>query len=299
VTEHDETLSPGELQAALSNAIVRILRDFYGKGAARSRTTIFDEYVFVILEDVLTTAEMTLRNGGAGELVRKVRMRFEDVMTAAFVGEVERLTGRTVVAYHSQVVLEPPSCFEIFVLDPTQEGLGAPAQTGAPVEAADLQEPGQVGDVDQLPSPGERPAPDERARLDAPQPSGGAVRAAISNAVMRLTTELYGRGAARTRTFVTDEHVFCALEGLLTSVERTLVEAGETELVRELRTRFMHMVRPMFSAEVARLAGRQVLAMESQIVFDPDTLFLIFVLGDGRASEPTVVAGEIAEADGL
>ena len=76
--EHDETLSPGELQAALSNAIVRIMREFYGKGAARSRTMIFDEYVFVVLEDVLTTAEMTLRNGGAGELVRRVRMRFED-----------------------------------------------------------------------------------------------------------------------------------------------------------------------------------------------------------------------------
>ena len=299
MTERDETLSPGELQAALSNAIVRIMRDFYGKGAARSRTTIFDEYVFVILEDVLTTAEMTLRNGGAGELVRKVRMRFEDVMTAAFVGEVERLTGRTVVAYHSQVVLEPPSCFEIFVLDPTQEGLGAPSHAGEPVEAADLQTAGHVGDVDQLPSPGERPAPDERARPDATQPSGGAVRAAISNAVMRLTNELYGRGAARTRTFVTDAHVFCALEGLLTSVERTLVEAGETELVRELRTRFMQMVRPMFAAEVARLVGRQVLAMESQLVFDPDTLFLIFVLGDGRAREPAAAAGEIAEANGL
>ena len=115
------------------------MREFYGKGAARSRTTISDEYVFVVLEDVLTTAEMTLRNGGAGELVRKVRMRFEDVMTATFVGEVERLTGRTVVAYHSQVVLEPPSCFEIFVLDPTQEGIGAPEHAGEPVEAGDLQ----------------------------------------------------------------------------------------------------------------------------------------------------------------
>ena len=295
MTEHDETLSPGELQAALSNAIVRIMRDFYGKGAARSRTTIFDEYVFVVLEDVLTTAEMTLRNGGAGELVRKVRMRFEDVMTSAFVGEVERLTGRTVVAYHSQVVLDPPSCFEIFVLDPTQEGLGAPEQVGESVESADLQDPGRVGDVDQLPSPGERPAPDERTQADAAQPSGAAVRAAISNAVMRLTNELYGRGAARTRTFVTEEHVFCALEGLLTSVERTLVEAAETELVRELRTRFMQMVGPVYSAEVARLLGRQVLAMESQLVFDPDTLFLIFVLGAQRGPEPAVAAGEVAD----
>jgi hypothetical protein len=42
-----------------------------------------------------------------------------------------------------------------------------------------------------------------------------------------------------------------------------------------------------------------VLAVESQIVFDPDTLFLIFVLGDGRAPEPAAAAGEVAEATGL
>ena len=298
VMEHEETLSAGELQAALSNAIVRIMREFYGKGAARSRTMIFDEYVFVVLEDVLTTAEMTLRNGGAGDLVRKARMRFEDLMTSTFVGEVERLTGRTVVAYHSQVVLEPPSCFEIFVLDPTQRGVGA-AQADEPVEAADLREPGQVGDVDQLPSPGEKAAPTERAQADASQPAGGAVRAAVSNAVVRLVNELYGKGPARTRTFIADEHAFCALEGVLTTVERTLVEAGETELVRELRTRFGQMVRPLFAAEVGRLLGRQVLAVESQLVFDPDTLFLIFVLGDQRAAEPATAAGEIADANHL
>jgi uncharacterized protein YbcI len=297
--ERDETLSAGELQAALSNAVVRIMREFYGKGAARSRTTIFDEYVFVILEDVLTTAEMTLRNGGAGELVRKVRMRFEDVMTATFVGEVERLTGRTVVAYHSQVVLEPPSCFEIFVLDPTQPGGGAPERSADAVEAGDLQTPGHVGDVDQLPSPGERPESAQDSTTSGPPPEGGPVRAAISNAVMRLMSELYGRGAARTRTFVTDEHVFCAMEGVLTAVERTLVEAGEKDLVRELRTRFIQMVRPVFAAEVARLLGRHVLALESQLVFDPDTLFLIFVLGERRAPEMAGAAGEISEASGL
>lgn len=295
--DHDETLSPGELQAALSNAIVRIMREFYGKGAARSRTMIFDDFVFVILEDVLTTAEMTLRNGGAGDLVRRVRMRFEDLMTATFVGEVERLTGRTVVAYHSQVVLDPPSCFEIFVLDPTQEGLGAPEEAGAPVEAADLQEPGQVGDVDQLPSPGEKPAPGAAPEMGTSQPGGGAVRAAISNVVVRLVNELYGKGAARTRTFMADDHVFCVLEGVLTTVERTLVDAGETEMVRELRTRFGELVRPVFAAEVGRLLGRQVLAVESQLVFDPDTLFLIFVLGDKRAPEPAAAAGEIADAN--
>ena len=39
--------------------------------------------------------------------------------------------------------------------------------------------------------------------------------------------------------------------------------------------------------------------MESQLVFDPDTLFLIFVLGDQRAPEPAGAAGEIADANGL
>jgi uncharacterized protein YbcI len=283
-------LSAGELQAALSNAIVRIMREFYGKGAARSRTMLFDEYVFVILEDVLTTAEMTLRNGGAGDLVRRVRMRFEDLMTATFVGEVERLTGRTVVAYHSQVVLQPPSCFEVFVLDPTQEDDGGDTE---PVEAAHLQPPGKVGDVDHLPSPGDHDPPSETDRAESAA-AVGPTPAAVSNAVTRLMYDLYGKGAARTRTYMTDEHVFCALEGVLTTVERTLVEAGETDLVRDLRVRFGQLVRPVIGAEVGRLLRRQVVAVESQLVFDPDTLFLIFVLGDHRQSEPAENAGEIA-----
>jgi uncharacterized protein YbcI len=292
-------LSGGELQAALSNAIVRIMREFYGKGAARSRTMLFDEYVFVVLEDVLTTAEMTLRNGGAGELVQRVRMVFEDLMTATFVGEVERLTGRTVVAYHSQIVLEPPSCFEIFVLDPTQGDDDGSQDEHPPVEAAHLQAPGKVGDVDHLPSPGEKEPPAHGARAGSAPAGDGATRAAISNAVVRLMTDLYGKGAARTRTYIADEHVFCALEGVLTTVERTLVEAGETDLVRELRVRFGEMVRPVVAAEIARLLGRQVVAMESQLVFDPDTLFLIFVLGDRRLHEPAGNAGEVSNTVGL
>jgi uncharacterized protein YbcI len=242
---------------------------------------------------------MTLRNGGQGELVRRVRMRFEDLMTATFVGAVERLTGRTVVAYHSQVVLEPPSCFEIFVLDPTQdEGERPPADD--PIEAAHLHPPGHVGDVDRLPSPGEQSPPaDARPPTDASPSEGGQTRAAISNAVVRLVNDLYGKGAARTRTYIADDHVFCALEGVLTTVEQTLVEAGETDLVRELRVRFGEMVRPVLAAEVARLIGRQVLAVQSQLVFDPDTLFLIFVLGDGRPAEPVANAGLVSEANGV
>jgi uncharacterized protein YbcI len=169
----------------------------------------------------------------------------------------------------------------------------------APVEAAHLQPPGQVGDADHLPSPGEKEPPAHGASPRPTSAGDGATRSAISNAVVRLMTDLYGKGAARTRTFIADEHVFCALEGVLTTVERTLVEAGETDLVRELRVRFGEMVRPVVAAEVARLLGRQVVAMESQLVFDPDTLFLIFVLGDGRMHEPSGNAGEVSNTNSL
>ena len=139
VTEHDETLSAGELQAALSNAIVRIMRDFYGKGAARSRTTIFDEYVFVVLEDVLTTAEIDAaqrrrRRAGA----QGAGMRFEDVMTATFVGEVERLTGRTVVAYHSQAGAGAAQLLRDLRAD-LDAGRRRAERAGQLVEAGDLE----------------------------------------------------------------------------------------------------------------------------------------------------------------
>jgi hypothetical protein len=38
--------------------------------------------------------------------------------------------------------------------------------------------------------------------------------------------------------------------------------------------------------------------MESQLVFDPDTLFLIFVIGDDHAPEAVAAAGEVADANG-
>ena len=203
-------------------------------------------------------------------------------MTATFVGEVERLTGRTVVAYHSQVVLEPASCFEIFVLDPTQHGLGAPEQAGAPVQAADLHEPGQVGDVDQLPSPGERPAPGgSGGEAAGSHQAGGAVRAAISNAVVRLVSELYGQGRRA------DPHLHRRRARVLRAGGSA--DHGRADPRRgrrdRARARAPHAVRRDGPAGVRgggglRLLGRHVLAVESQLVFDPDTLFLIFVLGD-------------------
>ena len=54
--------------------------------------------------------------------MREVRLRFQDQMGPEFTGEVERITGRRVLGYSSQVVFDPPTLFEMFVLEPSAEG---------------------------------------------------------------------------------------------------------------------------------------------------------------------------------
>ena len=50
--------------------------------------------------------------------------------------------------------------------------------------------------------------------------------------------------------------------------------------MRELRLEFQELVNREFAVQVQALTGRQVLACHSQIVFDPDILFLVFVLDE-------------------
>jgi uncharacterized protein YbcI len=101
----------GEQLAAISNAIVKIFRDSYGRGPTKAKTYAFDEFVLCVLEDILTTVERTLVERGEEALVRKVRLTFQQ-----FTDAVETLTGRPVVAYHSQVTFHPSVGFEMFVL---------------------------------------------------------------------------------------------------------------------------------------------------------------------------------------
>jgi uncharacterized protein YbcI len=79
---------------------------------------MFDDYVFTVLEDILTQVEVTLVDNGQEDLVRRVRLTFQESVADRFKGAVEEATGRKVLTYHSQVVFHPPMSFEIFVLEP-------------------------------------------------------------------------------------------------------------------------------------------------------------------------------------
>jgi uncharacterized protein YbcI len=275
-----DALSRTSLRNAISNAMARIKREFYGKGPSRTRTFMCDRIVFAMLDDVLTPVELALKQRGRSSLVRRTRLTFEDIMTQTFTGEIERLTGARVLAYHSQIVFDPDMAIEIFVLDrPAYDG--ETPKPEAPVQSARLDEPGEVGDADAIPGPADdRPvleSPDEGAAARRPD---GQLRAALANAMIRIVHEHWGKGPTRAKAYLEDGFVFCVLEEPLTTVERTLVEGGETHLVRELRLEVQEMVNHEFAEQVESLTGRRVLACHSQIVFDPDILFEIFVLDE-------------------
>jgi hypothetical protein len=49
----------GKLAASISNAIVGLHREYYGRGATRARTVMGSNYVICFLEDIYTPVERT------------------------------------------------------------------------------------------------------------------------------------------------------------------------------------------------------------------------------------------------
>jgi uncharacterized protein YbcI len=119
-----EARDPGGTRAAVSNALVGLKKEFYGKGPTAAKTYFNDDWVFVVLEDGLTRNEETLLRAGEERLVRQFRLRFQEAMTATICGAVEEIVGRRVLTYHSQVMFDPARVVEMFLLAPLPDGQG-------------------------------------------------------------------------------------------------------------------------------------------------------------------------------
>ncbi len=108
----------GPLTAAISNAVVGLLRDFTGRGPTQARTTIGSDTIVVTLRDSLTKAERTLAHRGQALEVLAMRRAFQDTMREDLIAAVERLTMRKVEAFLSDNLHEPDVAVEIFLLVP-------------------------------------------------------------------------------------------------------------------------------------------------------------------------------------
>jgi uncharacterized protein YbcI len=78
-----------------------------------------------MLKGGFTTVERTLIDEDRSEDVERIRRSFQRAMEGRFTEVVEDATGRTVIAYMSQVHTNPDMAIEVFVLEAEADVVGA------------------------------------------------------------------------------------------------------------------------------------------------------------------------------
>jgi uncharacterized protein YbcI len=111
--------------------------------------------------------------------------------------------------------------------------------------------------------------------------------AEISNEMVRLYKEQFGRGPTRARSnWAGPDVIVCTLEDTLTRAEKRLVAEHEHERLRETRLFFQYASIREFGAPVERITGRKVKAFISGTDTQVDGLSAeLFVLYPEGSSE--------------
>jgi uncharacterized protein YbcI len=111
----------------------------------------------------------------------------------------------------------------------------------------------------------------------------------LSNEMVRLYKELFGRGPARARThFAGPDTIICTLERTLTPAEQSMVSMGEHQRLRETRMFFQHAREGDFRDAVERITGRNVIAFVSGIDTTADMSCEVFYLEPVTRDGPVV-----------
>ncbi|HXD55150.1 MAG TPA: Na-translocating system protein MpsC family protein [Solirubrobacteraceae bacterium] len=109
----------GEVLTAISDGMVALLKEFYGRGPSRTKSYYEDDLVVCVLRGGFSRVEETLLAGGRGAAVIQQRMDFQEVMRQRFAQVVEDATGRVVIGFMSGNQQEPDMMCEVFILGPT------------------------------------------------------------------------------------------------------------------------------------------------------------------------------------
>jgi uncharacterized protein YbcI len=125
----------------------------------------------------------------------------------------------------------------------------------------------------------------------------GAVRARISNEMVRLHSDYYGRGPTKAKVFADGDLVAVVLEETFTPAEKTLIARGESEGIQDIRRRFQRVMADQFRSIVEQATGPEVRSFLSETDLDNDIAVELFLLGARRTDMTDFEqAGEEPEA---
>lgn len=108
----------------------------------------------------------------------------------------------------------------------------------------------------------------------------------INDGIVQLYAEQFGRGPSRVRsTFAGPDMIVSRVEDVLTVSERTLVEGGKHDLVRDTRASMHHVTDHAFIALAERSTGRKVSGFASGVDVDHNLVVEVFLFAPGATGE--------------
>jgi uncharacterized protein YbcI len=107
----------------------------------------------------------------------------------------------------------------------------------------------------------------------------GEQLAELANAMTGLHRRYYGRGATKARTYqVHSQLVLVELRDVYLTVERTLIERGQQNTVRQTRLTFQQAMYQEFVSAIEAITDRKVTSFVSEAMTCPEAVLEIFYL---------------------
>jgi len=108
----------GEIEAQISEAIIRFEKEYMGRGPQETKTYIIDDMIFVRLKGVLTPAEEQLSKTDEGsELIKKTRVNLLEGAWPLLGSLIYDITGCKIESLHSDISTKTGERIIIFTLD--------------------------------------------------------------------------------------------------------------------------------------------------------------------------------------
>jgi uncharacterized protein YbcI len=134
VTRVSDATHHQSLTAELSNALVALHKEQFGRGPTRARTEFAGpDIVVTVFHDALLPAERELVSLGEVLRVQEARVFFQEATRAKFIETIERIVSRKVVSFHSTCDARNGVVIEIALLEPAA---ASPERRGRRIVAA-------------------------------------------------------------------------------------------------------------------------------------------------------------------
>lgn len=110
--------SKGQIEAFISEAIIKFEREYMGRGPKEVKTHILGDLILVRLKGVLTPAEKQLvKNEEGKKLIKQVRENLIEGSRDILATVLKEITGRKMISLHTDISTKSGERVIIFVLD--------------------------------------------------------------------------------------------------------------------------------------------------------------------------------------